>query len=189
MKELVGFFAWDLEANKPFTRDNGLSAFAAMDDCFRFHGSPPELCLDFLVGQLVLDRFQVFVGFLQAGAGLVDGSEDGDVVDSDAHFELMFLEEPLDQVKLFSKSLVWRVIRRRIDLLYEVIPSDVAHDWNGIPAFLPVQKTEIGRNERDEQKRTENQKADCFHMGLFFTSFARYVSLNCSLSKSEQLRL
>jgi hypothetical protein len=156
MKELVDFFAWDLEANKPFTRDNGLSAFAAMDDCFWFHGSPPDLCLDLFVGQLVLDRFQVFVGFLQAGAGLVDGSEDGNVVDSDAHFELMFREELLDQDKLFSKSLVWRIIRRRIDLVYEVIPRDVAHDWNGIPVSLPAQEIDIGRDERDEQKRTKN---------------------------------
>jgi hypothetical protein len=57
MKELVGFFTWILEADKVFTRDNGLLAFAAMDDCFSFHGSPPALCLFFLVGQLVSDLF------------------------------------------------------------------------------------------------------------------------------------
>jgi hypothetical protein len=48
---------------------------------------------------------------------------------------------------------------------------------------LPVQKIEIGRDERDEQKRTENQKADCFHMAFFFTSFALYICPNCSLMK------
>jgi hypothetical protein len=140
VKELVGFVARNLEADKVFTRDNGLSALAAMDDCFSFHGSPPTLCLVFLEGQLVPDRFQVLVGLLQAGPSLVDSSENGNVVDSDAHFGLMFPKELLDQAKLFSKSLAWRVIRRRIDLVYEVIPRNIAHDWNGIPAFLPVKK-------------------------------------------------
>ena len=39
------------------------------------------------------------------GPGLVDGSEDSNVVDSDPHFGLMFPEELLDQAKLFSKRI------------------------------------------------------------------------------------
>jgi hypothetical protein len=38
MKEYVGRFAWNLEADKAFTRDNGLPALAAAGDCFAFHG-------------------------------------------------------------------------------------------------------------------------------------------------------
>ena len=118
--------------------------------------SPPELCLLSLVGQLVPDCFQVFVGFLQAGAGLVDGFEDGNVVDSDARFPLMFSEELLNADNLLSQSFLCRLIHFGIDLVYEVVPRDVAHDGNDMPAFLPVQKIETTCDDRDEQQRTED---------------------------------
>ena len=38
MKELVDRFTWNLEADKVFTRDNGLPALATAGDCFAFHG-------------------------------------------------------------------------------------------------------------------------------------------------------
>ena len=38
MEALVDAFARDLETDKVLTRDNGLSAFAAVDDRFPFHG-------------------------------------------------------------------------------------------------------------------------------------------------------
>jgi hypothetical protein len=64
MEELVGFPAWNLEVDKAFARGNGLLALTAVDDCSAFHGSPPELCLAFPVGQLAADHFQVVDGFL-----------------------------------------------------------------------------------------------------------------------------
>ena len=87
VKEIVGFVARNLEADKAFTRDNGALAFAAINDCFPFHGSPPALCLVFLVGQLVSDNFQVLVHLLQACASMVDGCEHGSVVESSVRSE------------------------------------------------------------------------------------------------------
>lgn len=43
MEELVAFFAWDLEADKAFTRNNPLVTFSAVKDCFSFHGHLPFL--------------------------------------------------------------------------------------------------------------------------------------------------
>jgi hypothetical protein len=117
----------------------------------RSMGSPPAPRLVFFVGQLVLDRFQVLVGLLQAGAGLVDGPEDGNVVDSDADFELMFPEEFLNEDDLFSQSLLWRVVGHRIHLPYEVVPGGVANDRNALLAFLPEQEIDIGSDECDKQ--------------------------------------
>jgi len=112
--------------------------------------SPPVPRLVFFVGQLVPDRFQVLVGLLQAGARLVDGSEDGNVVDSDADFRLMFPQEFLNEDDLFSPSLLWRVVGQGIHLPYEVVPGGVANDGNAMLPFLPVQKTEIGGDEGNE---------------------------------------
>jgi hypothetical protein len=55
VKEVVALLAGDLEADKTetFSRDNGLLTFTAEDDCFEFHGSPPERFLLFPVGKLV----------------------------------------------------------------------------------------------------------------------------------------
>jgi len=164
MEALVDALAWDLESDKVFTRDNGLAAFGAVDDRFPLHSSPPRICLVFLVRQLVPNRLEVLVSLLQASAGLVDGPEDGNVVDSDVHFGLMFPEELLDEENLRPKSLVCRVIQRWIYLAYKVIPCGVACDWNEMLAFLPVQKIEIGGDESNEQKRAEKQGSYCFHM-------------------------
>jgi hypothetical protein len=57
VEELVGFLPWYLEANKVFSRNNRLSAFAAIDDCYLFHGSLTALWFVLLVGQFVLDPF------------------------------------------------------------------------------------------------------------------------------------
>jgi hypothetical protein len=38
MKEHVGRFTRNLEADKVFTRGNGLPALTAAGDCFAFHG-------------------------------------------------------------------------------------------------------------------------------------------------------
>ncbi len=112
--------------------------------------SPPVPRLVFFVGRLVPDRFQVLVGLLQAGARLVDGSEDGNVVDSDADFGLMFPQKFLNEDDLFSPSLLWRVVGQGIHLPYEVVPGGVANDGNAMLPFLPVQKTEIGGDEGNE---------------------------------------
>jgi hypothetical protein len=44
MEELVGFFPWNLEADKAFARHNGLLALTALDRCDPNHESPPD-CL------------------------------------------------------------------------------------------------------------------------------------------------
>ena len=80
----------------------------------------------------------------------VNGSEDGNVVDSDADFGLMFPQEFLNEDDLFSPSLLWRVVGHGIHLPYKVVPGDVANDGNAMLAFLPVQKREIGGGEGNE---------------------------------------
>jgi hypothetical protein len=157
MEAPVDACAWNLESDKVFTRHNGLLAFGAVHDCFPLHSSPPSICLVFLAGQLVPNCFEVLVSLLQASAGLVDGPEDGNVVDSDAHFGLMFPEELLNKENLCPKSLVCRVIHRWIHLVYKVIPSGVACDCNEMLAFLSVQKIEIGGDESNEEKGAEKQ--------------------------------
>jgi len=103
MKALLDASAWNLESGKVLARENRLPTMAETDDCFAFHGVTSRPRLVFFVGQLVPDRFQVLVGLLQAGARLVDGSEDGNVVDSDADFRLMFPQEFLNEDDLFSQ--------------------------------------------------------------------------------------
>ncbi len=122
----------------------------------RVHLSPSDLCLLFLVGQFLLDRFQVLISFLQAGANLIDGSEDGNVIVCDAHLARVFAEELLNDENFFEQGFLRRIVRQVFDLGYEIIPSDVAHDGNAVAAFLPVQKIETTRDERDKQKHTEN---------------------------------
>jgi hypothetical protein len=68
----------------------------------------------------------------------------------------MFSEEILNKDYLFSQSLPRRVLHSEINLDCEVVPRGVAQDWNDIPAFLPVQKIETGRDERDKQNHAEN---------------------------------
>jgi len=119
-------------------------------------GLPPALCLLFVVGQLILDRFQVLIGFLQARPDLVDGPEDGNVIVCYAHFGLVFTEELLNDESLFEQGFLRRIIRHVLDLGYEIVPCDVAHDGNDMPAFLPVQKIETTRDQCDKQQSTEN---------------------------------
>lgn|SRR6516162_10320272 len=156
MEALVDALARSLKSDTVLTRDNGLSAFGAVDACFPLHASPPTVCLVFLVGQLVPNRFQVPISLLQACTDLVDGFENGNVVDADAHFGLVFPEELLNKDDFCPQSLVCRVIHRRIYLAYKVIPRGVACDWNEMLAFLPVQKIEVGGDESNEQKRAQN---------------------------------
>jgi hypothetical protein len=151
VEALIDVFARNLESDKVLTLDNGLPAFGAVDSGFPFHGSSPALCFVFLVGQLLLNRFQVLISLLQASADLVDGFENGNVVDADVHFALMLPEELLDEDDFCPKSLVCRVINRWIYLVYKVIPRGVACDWDQMLAFLAVQKIEIGRDEGDKQ--------------------------------------
>src|SRR5258708_13682164 len=148
-------------------------------------GLPPALCFLFPVGQLLPDRLQVLIGFLQAVTDLVDGSKDGNVIVCYALFGRMFAEELLNDENLFEQGLLWRIIRHEFDLSYEVVPRDVAHDRNDMPAFLPVQKIEITHGERDKRQRTENEKADCLHMALFIAS--PYSFAKRSFMKTEQL--
>jgi hypothetical protein len=55
MEEVIALLARNFEANETdaLSRNNGLLALAADDDCPEFHRSPPQLCLLFLVGKLV----------------------------------------------------------------------------------------------------------------------------------------
>ena len=66
MEEVVAFLSGNLEADvtEALSRDNGLHTFAADDNCSEFHRSPPQLCLLFLVGELVSQCFKIPVGFL-----------------------------------------------------------------------------------------------------------------------------
>lgn len=95
MEALIDLLAWSLESDKALTLDNGLPALAT-DDCFPFHGPPPAPCFVFLVGQFDSNRLEVLVRLLQASAGLVDGSENGDVVDRDVPFPLVLPEKLLE---------------------------------------------------------------------------------------------
>jgi hypothetical protein len=54
VEEVVTLLARNLEADvtEALSRDYGLLTFAADDDCFEFHRSPPQLCVLFLVGEL-----------------------------------------------------------------------------------------------------------------------------------------
>lgn len=151
MEALVDALARNLESDKVLTRDDGLSAFGAVDDCFPLHASPSTICLVFLAGQLVSNRLQVLVSLLQAGAELVNGFENSNVVDADVHFGLLLPEELLDEDNLRPKSFVCRVIHGRIYLVHKVIPRRVAGNWNEWLAFLPVQKIEIRGDEGNEQ--------------------------------------
>src|SRR5713101_212119 len=108
----------------------------------RVHLSPSDLCLLFLVGQFLLDRFQVLISFLQAGANLIDGSEDGNVIVCDAHLGRVFAEELLNDENLFEQGFLRRIIRHISDLVCKVVPRDVAGDGNDMSAFLPIQKIE-----------------------------------------------
>jgi hypothetical protein len=55
MEEVVALLAGNLEADETeaFSRDNGLLTFAADDNGPEFHWSPPQICMLFLVRQLV----------------------------------------------------------------------------------------------------------------------------------------
>src|SRR5258708_29246401 len=91
------------------------------------HGLPPALCLLFLVRQLLPDRFQVLIGFLQAGTDLVDGSKDANVIVCYLLFSRMFVDGVLIADNLFEPGLLLRIIRYPFDLSYDVVPLDVAH--------------------------------------------------------------
>src|SRR6202035_6084680 len=54
VEEVVALLAGDFEADvtETLSRDNGLLTFAADDDCFEIHRSPPQLCLLFLLREL-----------------------------------------------------------------------------------------------------------------------------------------
>jgi len=62
MEKLVSFLAGNLEEHEALPRDNQLMTFAAVDDGRNLHGSPPQLCLLFPVGQFVSERFQSLIG-------------------------------------------------------------------------------------------------------------------------------
>lgn len=155
MEALIDLLAWSLESDKALTLDNGLPALAT-DDCFPFHRSPPAPCFVFLVGQFDSNRLEVLVRLLQASAGLVDGSENGDVVDRDVPFPLVLPDKLLDEGDFCPKSLVCQVIHRWIYLVYKVIPRGVACGRNEMLAFLAVQKIEIGGDDGNEQERSES---------------------------------
>jgi hypothetical protein len=55
VKKAVALRAGNFEANETeaFSRENRLLTFATGDGCSEFHTSPPQLCLLFLIRQLV----------------------------------------------------------------------------------------------------------------------------------------
>src|SRR5258707_15151122 len=55
-----------------FRRDNAPMALTGVEDDLRHHGLPPALCFLFLVGQLLPDRVQVLIAFLQAATDVVN---------------------------------------------------------------------------------------------------------------------
>lgn len=100
VKELVTGSAWNFEADALLAGEDGLAAFATAHSRLRLHMSPHVPGLEFFVGESPADGFQVFVGLLKTSAYVVDGSENRDVVDSDGHLSLVFLEELLNQEKV-----------------------------------------------------------------------------------------
>ena len=100
MKELVTASAWKFEADKLLAGEDGLAAFRTAHRRLRLHISPQVPGLEFFVGEGLADGFQVLVGLLKMSTCAVDGSENGDVVDSDAHLTLVFLERLLNQEKV-----------------------------------------------------------------------------------------
>ena len=100
VKELVTASAWNFEADTLLAGEDGLAAFATAHSRLRLHISPHIPGLEFFVGEGLGDGFQVFVGLLKTSAYVVDGSENRDVVDSNSHLSLVFLEELLNQEKV-----------------------------------------------------------------------------------------
>src|SRR6266436_3776058 len=66
VEEVVVLPAGNLEADvaEACSGDDGLLALGADDNFSEFHGSPPQLCLLFLVGKLVSQGFQILIRFL-----------------------------------------------------------------------------------------------------------------------------
>src|SRR5258706_12376689 len=119
-----------------FRRDSAPMALTGVEDGLPPHGLPPALCFLFLVGQLLPDRFQVLIGFLQAGTDLVDGSKDGNVIVCYALFGRMFAEELLNDENLFEQGLLRRAIRHGFELGDEVLPPAAVPRRKDSPPFL-----------------------------------------------------
>lgn len=100
VKELVTASAWNSEADTLLAGEDGLAAFATAHSRLWLHISPHVSGLEFFVGEGLADGFQVFVGLLKTSAYVVDSPENRDVVDSDGHLSLVFLEELLNQEKV-----------------------------------------------------------------------------------------
>src|SRR5882672_1363493 len=151
VEEVVAFLAGNFEAGETETssRDNGLLTFAADEDCPEFQRSPPKLCLLFLVGQLVSQRFQIPIGFLKTSACLLNGLEHFEVVDTDSHLGLVRFEKLLDNEQFFVERILGRVVWQELDLDYEVIPSDVAHDVNDRGILFAIRSANIGADQGD----------------------------------------
>src|SRR6266481_2121177 len=132
VEEVVTLLAGNLEADvtETLSRGDGLLTLAANDGCPEFHRSPPKLCLRFLVGQLFSYCFQILVGLLQTRSFLVNGPEYFEVVDSNSDFGFVRLEKLLNNEQFFVERVLRRVVWQEIDLAYEVIPGDIAHDVN-----------------------------------------------------------
>src|ERR1700730_2671731 len=62
---------------------------------------------------------------------LVNGPEYFEVVDSNSDFGFVRLEKLLNNEQFFVERILRRVVWQEIDLAYEVIPGDIAHDVNG----------------------------------------------------------
>src|SRR6266403_645506 len=140
VEEVIAVHTWNLEADvsEVCSRDDRLLALAGGDDFSEFHGSPPQVCLLFFVGKLVSQRFQILIRFLQTSACLVDGSEHFEIVDSDPPFGLVRFEKFQDNEHFFVERILRRIIRQELDLGYEVIPRDIAHDVNRRRTLLRV---------------------------------------------------
>jgi hypothetical protein len=132
MEEVVTLLAGNLEADEaePFSGHDGLLTFTAVHDRCKSHGLPPQPCLFFLVGQFVSERFQILVGLLQTRSCLVNGPEYFEVVDSNSDFGFVRLEKLLNNEQFFVERIFRRIVWQEIDLAYEVIPRDIAHDVN-----------------------------------------------------------
>src|SRR5258707_5061593 len=109
-----------------FRRDNAPMALTGVEDGLPPHGLPPALCFLFLVGQLLPDRFQVIIGFLQAGTDLVDGSKDGNDIVCYALFGRMLAEEILTEENIFDTRLYRRIFLHGFYLIYKCVQLDAA---------------------------------------------------------------
>src|SRR6266403_4397286 len=106
--------------------------FAAFPDPIRFLQTSACLVIRILLlgafVLIILISF-VYIAYAKEGPSVVhNGSEHFEIVDSDPPFGLVRFEKFQDNEHFFFERILRRIIRQELDLGYEVIPSDIAHD-------------------------------------------------------------